>query len=130
MRSVTRLITFVLVSLLAKGDCTPYPNKTQIATIFSDLGTNAGYAKFITTVVEPNVTWTLMGTHPLAGLPYDNRFAWVTRWNKQGKIEEVITYFDSALVARGITENEAPTYNYTSDRSAVVRGPVGANCGI
>lgn len=62
------------------------------------------------------------------GLKYDNRFAWVTRWNTDGYIVEVRSYLDSALVQRAITENESGEYTYTDQRSTLKPGPVGINC--
>lgn len=41
-----------------------------------------------------------------AGLKFDNTYAWVTRWNKDGKIVQVRAYLDSALVKQAIEENE------------------------
>lgn len=32
------------------------------------------------------------------GLPYNNTFAWATRWNTEGKIVQVRAYLDTALV--------------------------------
>jgi hypothetical protein len=62
------------------------------------------------------------------GLKYDNRFAWVTRWNTDGIIVEVRAYLDSALVNMAITENESGEYTYTDQRKDLKPGPVGANC--
>ncbi len=42
----------------------------------------------------------------LAGLKFDNTYAWVTRWNKDAKIVQVRAYLDSALVKQAIEENE------------------------
>jgi len=41
-----------------------------------------------------------------AGLKYDNTYAWVCRWNKDGQIVQVRAYLDSALVKQAIEENE------------------------
>ena len=49
---------------------TPYPDRDQIATVFAHL-TGGNFTAFLTNVV-PNVDWTIMGTHPLAGR-YHNR---------------------------------------------------------
>ncbi|RAL12610.1 nuclear transport factor 2 family protein [Aspergillus homomorphus CBS 101889] len=58
------------------------------------------------------------GSHPWAvaelrshgntrsGSRFDNRYAWVFRWNGQGTIEELRAYMDSALVERTIREIE------------------------
>ena len=54
---------------------TKYPNKCQIAQIFSHLGQDNFTAFFAQ--VAPDVHWTLMGTHPLAG-EYHNRTIFVT----------------------------------------------------
>jgi hypothetical protein len=62
------------------------------------------------------------------GLKYDNRFAWVTRWNTDWNIVEVRSYLDSALVQRAITENESAEYTYTDQRDTLKPGPVGINC--
>jgi ketosteroid isomerase-like protein len=62
------------------------------------------------------------------GLIYDNKFAWLTRWNTLGIIVEVRAYLDSALVQRAITENESVEYNYTDQRLVLAPGPVGSNC--
>ena len=63
-----------------------------------------------------------------AGLIYDNKFAWVTRWNTEGLIVEVRSYTDSALIHRAITENESGEYRYTDQRDTLVPGPAGINC--
>ncbi|KAI9879772.1 MAG: hypothetical protein M1830_007214 [Pleopsidium flavum] len=42
----------------------------------------------------------------LVGLKFDNTYAWVTRWNKDGKIVQVRAYLDSALVKQALEENE------------------------
>ncbi len=55
-------------------------------------------------------------------------FAWVTRWNDEGVIVQVHSWFDSALAAKAITENESPEYTYTDQRTALEPGPVGINC--
>jgi ketosteroid isomerase-like protein len=47
-----------------------YPNKCQISKVFDNL-VNGNFTGFFSHV-SPNVTWTLMGTHPLAGI-YTNR---------------------------------------------------------
>jgi hypothetical protein len=62
------------------------------------------------------------------GLIYDNKFAWLTRWNTLGIIVEVRAYLDSALVHRAITENESIEYTYTDQRPVLDPGPVGSNC--
>lgn len=49
---------------------TKYPNKCQIAQIFNNL--SEGNSKAFFAQVAPDVDWTLMGTHPLAGV-YHNR---------------------------------------------------------
>ncbi|MCJ1454276.1 hypothetical protein MMC28_004628 [Mycoblastus sanguinarius] len=49
---------------------TKYPNKCQIAQIFNNLSEGNSQAFFAQ--VAPDVDWTLMGTHPLAG-EYHNR---------------------------------------------------------
>lgn len=49
---------------------TKYPNKCQIAQIFNNL--SEGNSKAFFAHVAPDVDWTLMGTHPLAGV-YHNR---------------------------------------------------------
>lgn len=49
---------------------TKYPNKCQIAQIFDNL--SKGNPKAFFAQVAPDVHWTLMGTHPLAG-QYHNR---------------------------------------------------------
>jgi ketosteroid isomerase-like protein len=49
---------------------TKYPNKCKIATIFESL-VQSNFPAFLSHV-SSNVTWTLMGTHPLAG-EYTNR---------------------------------------------------------
>ncbi|PYH93094.1 hypothetical protein BO71DRAFT_328468 [Aspergillus ellipticus CBS 707.79] len=40
------------------------------------------------------------------GDKFDNKYAWVFRWNEEGVIEELRAYMDSALVERTIRENE------------------------
>lgn len=54
---------------------TKYPNKCQIAQIFDHLREDNFTAFFAQ--VAPDVQWTLMGTHPLAG-EYHNRTIFVT----------------------------------------------------
>lgn len=63
---------------------------------------------------------------PSAGLKYDNKFAWVTRWNTDGVMVEVRGYVDSALIYKAITENESGEYTYTDKRDVLMPGPVGA----
>ena len=45
---------------------TKYPNKCQIAQLFSYPG-EVNFTAFFAQAVAPDVHWTLMGTHPLAG---------------------------------------------------------------
>jgi ketosteroid isomerase-like protein len=54
---------------------TKYPNKCQIAQVFNYLREDNFPAFFAH--VAPNVHWTLMGTHPLAG-EYHNRTIFLT----------------------------------------------------
>jgi ketosteroid isomerase-like protein len=49
---------------------TKYPDKCHITTLFNYLSTGNTTAFFFQ--VSPDVQWTLMGTHPLAG-QYNNR---------------------------------------------------------
>ncbi|PWY72281.1 hypothetical protein BO70DRAFT_298027 [Aspergillus heteromorphus CBS 117.55] len=44
--------------------------------------------------------------HTRNGTRFDNKYAWVFRWNQEGVIEELRAYMDSALVERTIIENE------------------------
>ena len=41
------------------------------------------------------------------GILYDNRFAWISRWNLDWKIVEMNAYLYSFLVNKVITENES-----------------------
>lgn len=66
----------------------------------------------------------------MTGLIYDNKFAWITRWNTQGFIVETRGHLDSALVYRAITENESGEYTYTDQRAMLDPGPVGSNCAV
>lgn len=36
-------------------------------------------------------------TRRASGAPYDNEYLWLTRWNRDGKIVEVRSYFDTML---------------------------------
>jgi len=54
---------------------TKYPNQCQIAQIYSHLS-EGNFSTFFAQVA-PNVSWTLMGTHPLAG-EYHNRTIFLT----------------------------------------------------
>jgi hypothetical protein len=59
-----------------------------------------------------------------SGLHFDNTYAWVTSWDKNGMILQVRAYLDSALVAKAITENENTTNaTYTTIRDVVYAGP-------
>ncbi|KAI9800039.1 MAG: hypothetical protein M1833_003568 [Piccolia ochrophora] len=40
------------------------------------------------------------------GLPFDNTYAWVTRWNTDERIVQVRAYLDSELVKEAIEQNE------------------------
>lgn len=136
---------------------------------------NGSSALFYAHVVE-DVSWRVMGTHPLAGhyssktlfynstsvrlgkierpggttalvrvvggcdeewsaqellgnvtmvngMPFVNQYSWSTRWNSLGQIVEVRAYVDSALVARVITENEAPTASdFGTERTVIYDG--------
>lgn len=31
------------------------------------------------------------------GAPYNNEYVWLTKWNDEGKIVEIKSYFDSAM---------------------------------
>jgi hypothetical protein len=62
------------------------------------------------------------------GLFYDNRFAWISRWNLDWKIVEMRAYLDSFLVNKAITENESGQSNYTMLRTALIPGPMGLGC--
>lgn len=66
----------------------------------------------------------------MTGLIYDNKFAWITRWDTQGFIVETRGYLDSALVYRAITENESGEYTYSDERTVLAPGPVGSNCAV
>ena len=55
---------------------TPYPSKCQIAQIFN-YPAEVNLTSFFSQVVLPDVHWTLMGTHPLAG-DYHNRTVFLT----------------------------------------------------
>ena len=44
------------------------------------------------------------------GLDFDNTYAWVLRFNEEGKVVQVRAYLDSALVQQAIVENECPSY--------------------
>ena len=54
---------------------TKYPNKCQIAQLYNNL--SEGNYKAFFAQVAPDVNWTLMGTHPLAGA-YHNRTIFLT----------------------------------------------------
>jgi len=54
---------------------TKYPNKCQIAQTFNHLA-EGNFSAFFKQVA-PDVDWTLMGTHPLAG-QYHNRTIFIT----------------------------------------------------
>ena len=54
---------------------TRYPNKCQIAQLYNNL--SEGNSKAFFAQVAPDVDWTLMGTHPLAG-EYHNRTVFLT----------------------------------------------------
>jgi hypothetical protein len=41
------------------------------------------------------------------GLLYDNRFAWISSWNRDWKPVEMHAYFDCFLAKKAITENES-----------------------
>ncbi|KAJ9192896.1 hypothetical protein DTO164E3_8129 [Paecilomyces variotii] len=178
---IASVSTLAAVPAAPTGSATSgYPDKAEITKIFTSF-TEGDYPGFFSHLA-PNFTWTMMGTHPLAGqyhnvtifadntllrlgnvlrtspapstkllnviggnsewsvqevygtgvckngLKYDNRFAWVTRWNTRGEIAEVRSYFDSALVERALRENESPDYTYTDQRNTLVEGPVGLNC--
>lgn len=62
------------------------------------------------------------------GLLYDNRFAWISRWNTDWKIVEMRAYLDSYLIYQALAQNELGQYNYTMERTALVPGPVGVGC--
>lgn len=55
---------------------TKYPNKCQIAQVFNYPG-QVNSTAFFAQVVAPDVHWTLMGTHPLAG-EYHNKTIFLT----------------------------------------------------
>ena len=38
------------------------------------------------------------------GEPYDNDYLWLTRWNNEGKIVEIRTYFDTLLAEQVLNE--------------------------
>ena len=60
------------------------------------------------------------------GFPFDNTYAWMTRWNAKGQIVQVRAYLDSALVARVVMENEASTNStFTTVRNTIEPGPGG-----
>ena len=40
------------------------------------------------------------------GLPFENAYAWVMRFDEDGTVREVRAYLDSALVKQAIEENE------------------------
>jgi hypothetical protein len=54
------------------------------------------------------------------GLVFDNRYAWVTRWNATGYIVEVRAYLDSALVAAAIVGNEIAEFKYSDARDVIL----------
>lgn len=55
---------------------TRYPTKCQIAQVFN-YPNNVNLTAFFSQVVAPDVHWTLMGTHPLAG-EYRNKTIFLT----------------------------------------------------
>ena len=56
----------------------------------------------------------------IAGLVFDNRYAWVTRWNG-ATVVEARAYLDSALVSAALQENEAGTlFTYADARGEAV----------
>jgi ketosteroid isomerase-like protein len=46
----------------------------------------------------------------LAGLKFDNTYAWVVRFDQGGQIVEVRAYLDSWMVKQAIEENECPSH--------------------
>ena len=50
------------------------------------------------------------------GLNFDNRYAWVTKWNTQGLIVEARAYLDSHLVSEALQQNELGTHFTYNDR--------------
>jgi len=70
------LVTFIFfisaipARVAATTNSTLYPTQSQIAETFNYLATG-NYTAFFSQVA-PNVNWTVMGTHPLAG-QYNNR---------------------------------------------------------
>jgi ketosteroid isomerase-like protein len=74
-------LSTLTTATLASTQCTPpeknttYPDKCHITKVFNYLSTGNDTAFF--TQVAPDVHWTLMGTHPLAG-QYHNRTVFIT----------------------------------------------------
>ena len=64
----------------------------------------------------------------IKGRTYDNRFAWVTRWNTDAVIVELRGYLDSALIYQVVTEGESGEFTYTDERNTLRPGPIGSNC--
>lgn len=40
------------------------------------------------------------------GLPFENTYAWIVRFDEEGKVVQVRAYLDSTLVKQSIEENE------------------------
>lgn len=55
----------------------------------------------------------------LVGLFFDNRYAWATRWSKEGVIVEARAYLDSMLVNAAITLNEVGLFAYSDLRNEI-----------
>lgn len=52
-----------------------------------------------------------------AGLMFDDRYAWATRWSKEGMVVEARVYLDSMLVNTAIDLNEAGLFAYSDLRN-------------
>lgn len=49
------------------------------------------------------------------GLKFENTYAWVVRFDEEGKVVQVRAYLDSTLVKQGLEENECPSHRAPVD---------------
>lgn len=93
------LTTLLATSPLTTATTTPsynttYPNKPYITSVFSAL--QVGNSTAFLNHVAPNVTWTIMGTHPLAGT-YHNSTIFAT--DALARLENTASSADPLVVS-------------------------------